>query len=145
MNWQICGSMFPMRIDFNKLCGNPPVYITMYDLAPSANGDRDQRHLASRKRHYLHVAAWSTVRPPKGDFLSGGPSSVAVKEDKDEEELLEADLLKITAKLEDLPDLISMDDIGTAPAAQAEAFDLLGLDFAPAAPQSKEAQPQKAK
>lgn len=125
IKWEICGSGFPIRIDFNKLCGRPPVYITMYDLP--AVGGQDQRHLASRKRRYFHIATWSGARPASLDSL-GVEEPVAVQDDI---ELPAEDLLQLTKSLEELPDLMSMEDMFGAPAApaQAQSFDLLGMDF----------------
>lgn len=61
LRWQVVGGLIPgVKIDFNKLCGPPPVYLTMYELMDAA----DEQHLPSRKRRYLHVAVWSTLRPP---------------------------------------------------------------------------------
>lgn len=138
LNWEICGSMFPVRIDFNRLCGSPPVYITIYDMPGVGEKDADQRHLTSRKRHYLRVAAWSTKRPPKGGVLLEAPP--AVQESDAIDDLPTEDLLKLTARLEDLPDLLSLDDEGTSSASKADSFDLLGLDFLGSAPPKKEDQ-----
>jgi len=135
LNWEICGSMFPVRIDFNRLCGSPPVYITIYDMPGLRETDADQRHLTSRKRHYLHVAAWSQKRLPKGGILLDAP---VVQECDADDDLPTDDLVQLTKRLEELPDLLSMDDEGPSSAGRAETFDLLGLDFG--APPKKESQ-----
>jgi len=124
IRWEISGSMFPVRIDFNKLCGKPPVYITMYDLSGMNPGDK--RHLPSKKRRFLHVATWTGPRPA---CLSGAEVEEPMPA-QTEIDMPEVDLLELTQRLEDIPDLISMEASGTAPtAAQAASFDLLGLDF----------------
>lgn len=127
IRWEICGSMFPIRIGFNQICGKPPIYITMYDLPGVSDKDKDQRHLASRKRRYFHVASWSGPRPAS---LDGKVEDFIA--DQTELEMPEEDLLKLTKRVEELPDLISMDDFlaGTnSTPANADSFDLLGLDF----------------
>lgn len=138
LNWEICGSMFPVRIDFNRLCGNPPVYITIYDMPGWRETDADQRHLTSRKRHYLRVATWSQKRPPKGGVVF---ENLPEQEQQSDlvDDLAADDLEKLTAKLEELPDLISMDDCSPPSVAQADNFDLLGLDLLGTAPPKDEA------
>jgi len=126
IRWKISGSVFPMEIDFNKLCGKPPMYITMYELAGAHEKDRDKRHLPSRKSQYLSVACWSGARP--ASLGGSAPEPVAAQADID---LKEEDILKITAKVEELPDLMNMDDFfgETSTPAKADSFDLLDLDF----------------
>lgn len=68
MSWELrVPQLFGARMDFNKLCGSAPVYVGMYEL--SGTSDEDQRHLATRKQYYLHVAMWSEQRPPKAASL----------------------------------------------------------------------------
>lgn len=130
IKWEICGTMFPVKIDFNKLCGKPPVYITIYDLPGVRDTDSDQRHLPSRKRHYLRVATWSGPRPASLDGAEAEDPVVAAASVEAEAELPAEDLLQLTQRLDALPDLMAMEDQGASIAtSQAESFDLLGLDF----------------
>jgi len=125
IRWEICGSMFPIRIDFNKLCGKPPVHITMYDIPGMTDTDKDQRHLSSKKRRCFHVAAWTGPRPAS---LDGQVEALVEQNDL---ELPEEDLLQLTTRLEELPDLMSMDDfLGDVmtPAPGPANVDLLGFD-----------------
>jgi len=70
MKWEICGGFLPgIRVDFNKLCGSPPVYVAMYEMPGVRETDADRRHLPSRKKYYFHVAMWSKLRPPKPALL----------------------------------------------------------------------------
>lgn len=149
IRWEICGSIFPIRIDFNKLCGKPPAYITMYDLPGMSSGDKDKRHLTSRKRRVFHVAAWTGPRPACLD----GKVEDYVAEKPDDLEMQEEDLLQITKSLEELPDLISMDDFLGSPTpvqGQADNANLLDFDFfapstAPAKQEAAGYQAQKPK
>lgn len=62
IRWEITGGIVPgMTVDFNRLCGSPPVYFSVYELNDSGS---EKRHLKSRKRSYFRVAAWSALQPP---------------------------------------------------------------------------------
>mmetsp|Transcript_16336 Transcript_16336/g.30028 ORF Transcript_16336/g.30028 Transcript_16336/m.30028 type:complete len:313 (+) Transcript_16336:1-939(+) len=68
MSWELrVPQLFGARMDFNKLCGSAPVFVGMYEL--KGTSDKDQRHLASRKQYYIHVAMWSEQQPPKTSTL----------------------------------------------------------------------------
>lgn len=76
LRWEVVGGLIPgVKIDFNKLCGAPPVYLTMYELVNAADG----RHFSSRKRRFFHAAVWSALQPPAddGQFLADGELNVA--------------------------------------------------------------------
>merc|ERR1711933_554866 len=66
MKWNVVGAVPGVNLHFNRLCGSPPVYLTMYEL-PDLSGAADKRHLKSRKFCYFHVAVWSALHPPKDD------------------------------------------------------------------------------
>jgi len=62
IRWEITGGVLPgMTLDFNRLCGSPPAYLGIYELAKQG---AETRHLKSRKRSYLRVAAWSDLHAP---------------------------------------------------------------------------------
>jgi len=62
IRWEITGGIVPgMTVDFNRLCGSPPVYFSVYELQQSGS---EKRHLKSRKRSYFRIAAWSALHPP---------------------------------------------------------------------------------
>jgi len=64
MRWEVVGGLMPgVKLDFNKLCGRPPIYFSLYEMPNQDNG-ADKRHLASRKRQYIRAALWSTLKPP---------------------------------------------------------------------------------
>lgn len=69
VNWDICGSFLPMRFNFNNLCGEPPIYIAMYEMPSVTSNHTDRRHLPSLKKYFFHVAMWSNFRPPSSDVL----------------------------------------------------------------------------
>jgi len=144
MQWEVTGGVLPgVRLDFNKLCGQPPIYMSMYELSGVNEQDArkwgaDRRHLSSRKRYYLRVAVWSALRPPKAGPLPDPPA--------DEEESPEL-LMGLAAaagaeaaappgaQFEDLLGLCS-EEVPVAPVKkeapavpQVETCDLLGLDF----------------
>lgn len=77
MRWEVTGGIIPgMKIDFDKLCGSPPVFLTFYDMANAEQG-ADQRHLASRKSQYLRIEVWSALRPPPPGRRPPQPRPVA--------------------------------------------------------------------
>lgn len=62
VRWEITGGIMPgVTLDFNRLCGSPPVYLSVYELKAAGS---EKRHLKSRKRSYFRVAAWSALQPP---------------------------------------------------------------------------------
>eukprot|EP00403_Amphidinium_massartii_P016281 CAMPEP_0178414690 /NCGR_PEP_ID=MMETSP0689_2-20121128/23165_1 /TAXON_ID=160604 /ORGANISM="Amphidinium massartii, Strain CS-259" /LENGTH=405 /DNA_ID=CAMNT_0020035985 /DNA_START=137 /DNA_END=1351 /DNA_ORIENTATION=+ len=63
IHWEVRGLWPGFRLDACKLCGCPPVYITLYELPPHEGDSSDRRHLVSRKRYYFKVAMWSTIAP----------------------------------------------------------------------------------
>mmetsp|Transcript_53160 Transcript_53160/g.134860 ORF Transcript_53160/g.134860 Transcript_53160/m.134860 type:complete len:354 (+) Transcript_53160:63-1124(+) len=78
--WEVVGGIMPgLKMDFNKLCGSPPVYFTIYELPGVDEQAKDQRHLASRKRQYFRAAVWSMLKPPEnGAPMPTEPSRKAV-------------------------------------------------------------------
>eukprot|EP00928_Gymnodinium_smaydae_P021316 TRINITY_DN18300_c0_g2_i1.p1 TRINITY_DN18300_c0_g2~~TRINITY_DN18300_c0_g2_i1.p1 ORF type:complete len:325 (-),score=66.92 TRINITY_DN18300_c0_g2_i1:35-1009(-) len=66
LRWEVSGGLIPgMTIDFDKLCGAPPVFLTMYALPE--NESQDKRHLRSRQRRFFRAEIWSALRPPSAD------------------------------------------------------------------------------
>lgn len=152
MKWEISGGLPGVRFDLNRLCGPPPIFLTMYDLP--AGQKTEQRHLQSLKRHFCRVAVWSALHSPDVADVSQ-PLQPAPKRDVSEAavalasalepEVLKApevetcDLLGFTADAapakqagqsatpQHLQDVASAP--ATATASQAETCDLLGLDF----------------
>lgn len=107
MKWEVCGGLMPgVKMDFNKLCGSPPVYVTLYSLPGVNEQDTDKRHLQSRKRQYFRVEFWSALRPP----LAAG-AQVPVVADMD------FDYWSGMGGLEDL----------VVPSVKQQSEDLLGL------------------
>jgi len=64
VNWQMVG-LAPgfSKISFDTFCGSPPVNLTIYELADSAD-PAENRHLPSRKCYYFRAAIWSSLRRP---------------------------------------------------------------------------------
>jgi len=124
MKWEVTGGIIPgMTIDFNNMCGAPPVFLSMYDFTEPVG--EDKRHLPSRKRPLLRVEVWSMLKPPdpkahgadKEEKPQPSPAPVAPAMAFD-------DLLGLDA----LAPTNSGGYAGAAPAlAQAENTDLLGL------------------
>ncbi|CAJ1362375.1 unnamed protein product, partial [Effrenium voratum] len=74
IRWEITGGIMPgMTLDFNRLCGSPPVYLSVYELKKGT----DKRHLKSLKRTYFRVAAWSALQPPASEMAEKTPISNA--------------------------------------------------------------------
>eukprot|EP00933_Yihiella_yeosuensis_P004290 TRINITY_DN108659_c0_g1_i1.p1 TRINITY_DN108659_c0_g1~~TRINITY_DN108659_c0_g1_i1.p1 ORF type:complete len:338 (-),score=76.70 TRINITY_DN108659_c0_g1_i1:170-1183(-) len=69
VRWEITGGVLPVAMDFNRLCGAPPAFLTIYELSEKPG---EKRHLASLKRSYFRVAAWSRMAPPPKAFLESG-------------------------------------------------------------------------
>jgi len=68
IKWRVIGGLLPgVKLDFNQLCGSPPVYVTFYELQGADDDEKDKRHLRSRKNEYFRASVWSTLRPPSGD------------------------------------------------------------------------------
>lgn len=70
--WDICGApgLAGLRLNFNQLCGQAPIYISIYSLERPAGREGEKRHLMSMKRHYMNVALWTTLAPPPPLVLS---------------------------------------------------------------------------
>jgi len=65
IRWEIVGGVLPgMTLDFNRLCGAPPAYLCIYELA---NRGTEKKHMPSMKRSYIRVAAWSSLHPPNSE------------------------------------------------------------------------------
>eukprot|EP00747_Dinoflagellata_sp_TGD_P165960 gnl/TRDRNA2_/TRDRNA2_188046_c0_seq1.p1 gnl/TRDRNA2_/TRDRNA2_188046_c0~~gnl/TRDRNA2_/TRDRNA2_188046_c0_seq1.p1 ORF type:complete len:345 (+),score=69.72 gnl/TRDRNA2_/TRDRNA2_188046_c0_seq1:79-1113(+) len=131
LNWEVCGDLMPgMRLDFNKLCGAPPVFVTLYEVSGVTAADK--RHLKSRKRYHFHLAAWSELKPP-----AAGALDVPVP-DGDLASFCSQPYPDVAASQQSAPKAESVDLLGdmfsdTPPAQQpkktgeAETVDLLGL------------------
>lgn len=70
--WDICGApgLAGLRLSFNQLCGQAPIYISIYSLERPASREGEKRHLMSMKKHYMNVALWTALAPPPPDVLS---------------------------------------------------------------------------
>lgn len=67
INWELVG-MFPgLRLDIADTAGPPPLYVMMYELRDSSEGETEHRHLPSRKLYYWHAALWSEKRQPSAE------------------------------------------------------------------------------
>lgn len=122
MNWEVIDLLPGMKLDFNKLCGSPPVTIAIYDI-PDLENSADQRHLKSRKRYFFNVAAWSTTKPPKAEVLD---ALTVVAEPEEDDPAMTA------------IDLANLDLLGETLAKQSEAqsVDLLGDLFGEQTPKT---------
>jgi len=69
MRWEICGGVVPMRMNFNNLCGAPPIYVAMYEMPSVTKDSKERRHLLSLKKHFFHIAMWSNTSPPPREVL----------------------------------------------------------------------------
>mmetsp|Transcript_3728 Transcript_3728/g.9620 ORF Transcript_3728/g.9620 Transcript_3728/m.9620 type:complete len:360 (+) Transcript_3728:37-1116(+) len=130
INWQVVGGLVPgVHFDFNKLCGSPPVHLSIYELQPSCQ-NKDSRHVASRKRYYLDVAVWSALHPPASEHQR----NVGVNATSGCQE-------GAPHGSETLDDFISEPISGqqSKPAASpaVQDFDLLGLNAEPEQPNAK--------
>lgn len=76
VNWQMSGLPLMAPIDFNTMCGAPPVHFEIYAMETDKN---EKRHLLSRKIFFFHVALWtSSRRPPQSridELLGKGPGA----------------------------------------------------------------------
>lgn len=61
IHWEVQMSGF--KLDAAQLCGQPPVYVTLYEMPGVKADDSDRRHLVSRKRYYFKVAMWNSSKP----------------------------------------------------------------------------------
>jgi len=128
LRWQMVGGIFRgATLDFNKLCGSPPVFLSMYELEDSA----DARHLPSRKRRYLHVAVWSKLRPPPGGDAAV-EAALPVPTADDVVQPIASD--ESVAAMADLLDLCdggpqAVEALGVGTLADEPCVDLLGLDL----------------
>eukprot|EP00929_Paragymnodinium_shiwhaense_P045948 TRINITY_DN23419_c0_g1_i1.p1 TRINITY_DN23419_c0_g1~~TRINITY_DN23419_c0_g1_i1.p1 ORF type:complete len:358 (+),score=108.36 TRINITY_DN23419_c0_g1_i1:105-1178(+) len=115
MKWEasieVAGGLMPsLTLDFNNLCGSPPVFIGIYEL-PSAKNGETVRHLKSLKKHFWRVAVWSALKPPAdGDW--------AAKEAAVPEPIRGADASPTSA-----------DSGSKTPQAAVDQIDLLGLSL----------------
>eukprot|EP00931_Biecheleriopsis_adriatica_P085835 TRINITY_DN60620_c0_g1_i1.p1 TRINITY_DN60620_c0_g1~~TRINITY_DN60620_c0_g1_i1.p1 ORF type:complete len:379 (+),score=67.23 TRINITY_DN60620_c0_g1_i1:28-1164(+) len=67
IKWQI-QKIVPFRpVDFNTLCGAPPVNLVLYTINDDARGDK--RHLQTKKNYYFRLAFWSSLHPPSAKRL----------------------------------------------------------------------------
>eukprot|EP00913_Durusdinium_trenchii_P017156 g16135.t1 len=69
VRWEITGGIMPgVTLDFNRLCGSPPVYLSVYELKAAGSEKRHLKFCALRAldrfRSYFRVAAWSALQPP---------------------------------------------------------------------------------
>jgi hypothetical protein len=65
INWELVGVPIVTPMDFDKLCGRPPVHVVVYTLLPPSNADRaDRRHLDSRRITWFDMATWSSNARP---------------------------------------------------------------------------------
>jgi len=119
MNWKVIGFFPGAKLDFNELCGTPPVFLTVYEL----QGDsKEQRHLASRKTPYFRAAVWSERSPlPDGKAAANTATAESATSDYwaqmyDQGGTYEHP--KPAVEVPDLGDLLGLDD-GPAAAAQA--------------------------
>lgn len=72
VKWELQGIVPRWPVDISRLCCRPPLHLALYTLAPGApdtQGQEERRHLESRKRYLLHVAFWSSLKPPPLDCL----------------------------------------------------------------------------
>jgi len=68
VQWKV-QKVIPFKtIDFNQLCGAPPVAMVLYTLRKDGNVE-DKRHLQRRKDYFFHMAFWSTLKPPRAERL----------------------------------------------------------------------------
>mmetsp|Transcript_62028 Transcript_62028/g.115119 ORF Transcript_62028/g.115119 Transcript_62028/m.115119 type:complete len:375 (-) Transcript_62028:65-1189(-) len=126
MGGKLFGGVAPRaHLNFNKLCGSPPVFLVIYDLAgeggaaaKGARGDsqKGQKHLQSMKRYFWRLAVSSTLAPASG----------AVLQDEDINELTISAPTVAPAPAPTQPE-VSL----TPVPAVVESFDLLGLDTCP--------------
>ncbi|CAE8617419.1 unnamed protein product [Polarella glacialis] len=122
VRWEIAGGiLMGGTMDFSRLCGKPPVYMTLYERPDQAS---ETRHLTSNKRSFVRVACWSALHPPPEtagsghDFLGTELAPVAVAPAAAAESF---DLLG---------DLCGPEPTAAAPSGKAEEaanIDLLGL------------------
>jgi len=67
LNWRMLG-VVPGGVDFNVMCGRPPIHIVIYELEDAID-PQEKRHLESRKNYYFHSALWSERFPPAPGHL----------------------------------------------------------------------------
>eukprot|EP00928_Gymnodinium_smaydae_P063248 TRINITY_DN46899_c0_g1_i1.p1 TRINITY_DN46899_c0_g1~~TRINITY_DN46899_c0_g1_i1.p1 ORF type:complete len:453 (+),score=73.40 TRINITY_DN46899_c0_g1_i1:74-1360(+) len=67
VNWEFRGLFPSFRMDANKLCGRPPVYIVAYQMKKKQD---DPRHLVSLKKYYFKIAFWSALHLPDPGTLA---------------------------------------------------------------------------
>jgi len=77
VKWEVSG-VLPMRVNFNKFCGSPPVHCVLYTIknAEGSNNEegsqstKETRHLENRKNYLFHIAFWSTLNPPSQETVA---------------------------------------------------------------------------
>ncbi|CAE6913503.1 unnamed protein product [Symbiodinium sp. KB8] len=73
--WEVTGGILPgVTMDFDRLCGRPPVYFSVYALREAG---AEKRHLQSMKRTFFRISAWSSLHPPDKE----GPSQSVTNAD----------------------------------------------------------------
>mmetsp|Transcript_57648 Transcript_57648/g.122622 ORF Transcript_57648/g.122622 Transcript_57648/m.122622 type:complete len:357 (-) Transcript_57648:144-1214(-) len=129
IKWEVVGGLMPgVKLDFDKFCGGPPVYCTMYEVPKELEQAADKRHLPSRKNQFFRAAAWSTLKPPSVVPTMALPTAA-------------------TTAPSDLPDLSAL-NLGSGPQTQpapADALDLLGLETQPESATAPRAAPATGK
>lgn len=83
IHWEVRGLWPGFRLDANKLCGAPPVYVVLYEL-PGYGETADKRHLVSKKRYYFKVAMWSELRPAEMSVLRSMVGDDELRRDRGE-------------------------------------------------------------
>eukprot|EP00930_Biecheleria_cincta_P057058 TRINITY_DN43060_c0_g1_i1.p1 TRINITY_DN43060_c0_g1~~TRINITY_DN43060_c0_g1_i1.p1 ORF type:complete len:384 (+),score=56.84 TRINITY_DN43060_c0_g1_i1:98-1249(+) len=87
IKWEI-QKVIPFKtIDFNTLCGAPPVNLVLYTVDEKSQGDK--RHVQRRKNYHFRLAFWSSEKPPSTDRLHELVPSL--KDQNAEVRLLESD------------------------------------------------------
>merc|ERR1711972_637135 len=77
INWEV--KMPGFKVDASRLCGKPPVHVALYELPGVKPGDKDRRHLISRKRYCFKVAVWNVLKPFEEAEVSSFGSHDSVK------------------------------------------------------------------
>lgn len=117
VNWEVTGGVLPVNLDFNRLCGSPPVYLSIYELSNSVT---ETRHLPSLRKNFLRVAAWSALKPPP-ELVKPAEPYIATNADYCWDG--SHDLLGMEFGYNPTPQPVA----AAAPAAATQSIDLLGL------------------
>lgn len=114
VRWEVTGGILPgVTMDFDRLCGRPPVYFSVYALREAG---AEKRHLQSMKRTFFRISAWSSLHPPDKE----GPSQSVTNADFSWDGYGSYDLLDLAAPP------AAAKPMAEAP-APAPSVDLLGL------------------